>query len=257
VRALSSKRARRERRLFVAEGEDLIDAALARGVRPVALLVDADRVPADDPRLLATADLEQRYAVAPELMARVSELAAPPRMLAVLPQPGPHHFRTVPFPPALALYLTAVADPGNVGTLVRSAAALGCDWVALGPGSADPYHPRAVRAAMGATLALPLLEGVTGADLATREGFIVVAGVPAGGDLPWSVDLRGPIVLALGSERAGVGGALAELEAAGRVVPVTIPQAPGTDSLNVSAAGAILLAEARRQRAVSGSHQTG
>jgi TrmH family RNA methyltransferase len=253
VRALASKRARRERRLFVAEGEDLIDAALARGVRPVALLVDTERVPADDPRLLATEDLEQRYAVAPELMARISELAAPPRMLAVLPQPGPHHFRTVPFPPALALYLTAVADPGNVGTLVRSAAALGCDWVALGPGSADPYHPRAVRAAMGATLALPLLEGVTAADLATREGFTVAAGVPAGGAAPWEVDLRGPLVLALGGERGGVGGALAELEGAGRVLPVTIPQAPGTDSLNVSAAGAILLAEARRQRAAAGA----
>src|SRR5207244_2351126 len=135
VRALAAKKVRRERRLFVAEGEDLIDAALARGVRPMALLVDAERVPDDDPRLLATADLAERYAVAPELMARVSELAAPPRMLAVLPQPGPHHFRSVAFPPALALYLTAVSDPGHVGTLVRTAAALGCDWVALGPGS--------------------------------------------------------------------------------------------------------------------------
>jgi RNA methyltransferase, TrmH family len=250
VRALSAKKVRRERRLFVAEGEDLIDAALARGVRPTALLVDAERVPDDDPRLLATADLAERYAVAPELMARVSELAAPPRMLAVLPQPGPHHFRNVPFPPELALYLTAVSDPGNVGTLVRTAAALGCDWLALGPGSADPFHPRAVRAAMGATLALPLLEGVTGADLATREGFRVVSAVPAGGIPPWEADLRGPLVLALGAERAGVGGALAELERAGRVLEVTIPQAPDTDSLNVAAAGAILLAEARRQRAL-------
>jgi len=250
VRALAAKKVRRERRLFVAEGEDLIDAALARGIRPAALLVDEERVAGDDPRLVATADVAERYAVTSELMARVSELAAPPRMLAVLPQPGPHSFRTVPFPPGLALYLTAVSDPGNVGTLVRSAAALGCDWLALGPGSADPFHPRAVRAAMGATLALPLLEGVTGADLATREGFRVVSAVAAGGVPPWEADLRGPLVLALGAERAGVGGALDDLERAGRVLEVTIPQAPGTDSLNVAAAGAILLAEARRQRAV-------
>ena len=162
---------RRERRLLVAEGEDLVEAALARGVRPVALLLDEDRLDGTEPLLAATAGLAERYAVAPRLLARASGLAAPPRVLAVLPQPGPHHFRTVAFPPSLALYLAGVADPGNVGTLVRTAAALGADWVALGSGSADPYHPRAVRAAMGATYAVPLLEGVAPGDLATRCGF--------------------------------------------------------------------------------------
>jgi len=217
-------------------------------VRPVAVLVDAERVDDRDPRLRALGDLDERYAVPPSLLGRASSLAAPPRVMAILPQPGPFSFRDVAFPPSLALWLAGVADPGNVGTLVRSAAALGCDWVALGPGSADPYHPRAARAAMGATFAIPLLEGVSAADLRTRGGFTVVAGVAAGGAPPWAVDLVGPTVVALGAEREGLAPALPELACDREVVAVTIPQAPGSESLNVSAAGAAILAEAVRQR---------
>ncbi|MDX6555807.1 MAG: methyltransferase, TrmH family [Miltoncostaeaceae bacterium] len=249
---MEAKKVRRERRLLVAEGEDLIDAALARGVRPVALLVDPERVPDDDPRLRATADLHERYSVPAKLLAGVSTLAVAPRMIAILPQPPVRSFRDVAFPPSLGVFLAGVADPGNVGTLVRTAAALGADWLALGPGSADPFHPRAVRAAMGATFAIPLLEGVTPEDLATREGFVVVAAEPTGGVPPWEADLRGPMVLALGAERDGLGPALGALEAERPAVRVSLPQAPGAESLNVAAAGAALLAEAVRQRAVGG-----
>jgi TrmH family RNA methyltransferase len=249
VAALQTKKVRRERRLLVAEGEDLVDAALARGVRPVALLVDADRVPDDDPRLVATEGLAERYRVPGSLLVRASTLAAPPRVIGVFPQPPVRSFRDVPFPPSLGVYLAGVADPGNVGTLVRTSAALGADWLALGPGSADAFHPRAVRAAMGATFALPLLEGVAPGDLATREGFDVVGAVPRGGAAPWEADLTRPHVLALGAERAGLEGALRDLDSGRAVVRVTIPQAEGSESLNVAAAGAALLAEARRQRA--------
>jgi TrmH family RNA methyltransferase len=249
VRSLAAKKVRRERRLMLAEGEDLVEAALAHGVRPQVLMVDADRVRADDALLRATEGMAERYAVPGPLLAKVSGLAAPPRVLAVLPQPGPHHFRTVRFPPSLAIWLAGVADPGNVGTLVRTAAALGCDWLALGPGSADPYNPRAVRAAMGATFAIPLLEGVAAGDLATRKGFAVVGAVAAGGVPPWEADLRGPTVIALGGERAGLAPALEALGADRPPALVTIPQTPGAESLNVAAAGAIILAEAARQRA--------
>lgn len=251
VAALQAKKVRRERRLLVAEGEDIVDAALARGVAPVALLVDAERVAPDDPRLAATQGLAERYRVPTKLLAHASTLAAPPRVIGVFPQPPPRSFRDVAFPPSLGVYLAGVADPGNVGTLVRSAAALGADWLALGPGSADAFHPRAVRAAMGATFALPLLEGVTPADLATREGFDVVGAVPRGGAPPWEVDLARPLVLALGAERSGLGGALEHLAADRPVMRVTIPQTEGSESLNVAAAGAALLAEAGRQRALA------
>jgi len=247
VRSLEAKRTRREQRLVVLEGEDLVDAGLAAGLMPVALLVDEDRVPADDPRLRATAAVDERYAVAGELLAKVSSLGHAARMIGVFPQPPVRDFRTVPMPPALALWLAGVGDPGNVGTLIRTAAALGCDWVGLGPGSADPFGPKAVRAAMGATFSVPILEGVRGEDLATREGVRVVAAVVAGCVPPWEADLATPCIIALGAERSGLGAALGALGSC-EVVRVTIPQDPGAESLNVAAAGAILLAEARRQR---------
>jgi RNA methyltransferase, TrmH family len=225
----------------VAEGEDLVDAALAHGVRPVALLFDDERLSPDDPRLRATDGLAERYRVPAKL----------------LPQPPVRSFRDVRFPPSLGVWLAGVADPGNVGTLVRTSAALGADWLALGPGSADAFHPRAVRAAMGSTFALPVLEGVAPADLATREGFGVLAAVPRDGVPPWAADLTGPLVLALGAERAGLGPALAELGEGRPVIRVTIPQADGAESLNVAAAGAALLAEVLRQRTIASDSLTG
>ncbi len=226
-------------------------------MRPVALLFDDERLSADDPRLRATDGLAERYRVPPKLMAGASGLAAAPRVIAILPQPPVRSFRDVRFPPSLGVWLAGVADPGNVGTLVRTAAALGADWLALGPGSADAFHPRAVRAAMGSTFALPVLEGVAPADLATREGFGVLAAVPRDGMPPWEADLTGPLVLALGAERAGLGPALAELGEGRPVTRVTIPQAEGAESLNVAAAGAALLAEIVRQRAIASDSLTG
>lgn len=253
LRSLAHKRTRREERLLVAEGEDLITAGLAHGVRPAVLLVDADRVDDVAPLLEQLGDISEAYAVPHDLLVQASQLAAPPRVLGILPQPGPYAFRDVEFPPRCAVWLAGVADPGNVGTLVRSAAALGADWVALGPGSADPYNPRAVRAAMGSTFAIPLLEGVRGEDLASRTGFRVIAAVVDDGRPPWEVDFTGHVVLALGGERKGLGPGLEQLGDTVRIERVTIPQTDGAESLNVAAAGAILLAEAVRQRRVGPS----
>jgi len=253
ARALEAKKVRRERRLLVAEGEDLLTAALDHGVQPQVLLVDETRAGEIGDLLRRTAGVAERYAVPPSLMAGVSTLAAHPRVVALIPQPPHRSFGAVAFPPAPGVWLAGVADPGNVGTLVRSAAALGADWLALGPGSADPFHPRAVRGAMGATFALPLLEGVRAEDLATREGLRIVAAVAHGGVPPWEADLASPLVLALGAERGGLDTALDTLAARFPVVRVTIPQAAGTESLNVAAAGAALLAEALRQRHARGA----
>jgi TrmH family RNA methyltransferase len=256
LRSLATKRVRREQRLMVAEGEDLITAALSHGLRPRVVLVDADRQGEVRGLVDGLGDMVEAYAVPSDLLASASALAVPPRIVAIIPQPGPFAFRDVTFPPVCGLWLAGVGDPGNVGTLVRSAAALGADWLALGPGSADPYHPRAVRAAMGSTFAVPLLEGVRGEDLATRTGFRVVAAVTDAGRPPWEVNLADPMVIALGGEREGLGPGLAQIGDAVPIERVTIPQTAGAESLNVAAAGAFLLAEAWRQRA-AGSSQRG
>jgi TrmH family RNA methyltransferase len=233
------------------EGEDLLDAALRQGIRPLAIVVDEERVPPDDPLLEATDGVDECYRAPTALIAGASGLAAPPRVLAILPWPAAPSFADVTMPPSLALYLAGVADPGNVGTLVRTCAGLGGDWIALGPGSADPFQPKALRAAMGATFSLPILQRVTAEDLSTRAGLRVVAAVAAGGAPPWEADLASPCLVALGAERDGLEGVLDALAAAVPVERLTIPQAPGTDSLNVAAAGAAVMAEAVRQRAVA------
>ena len=103
---------------------------------------------------------------------------------------------------------------------------------------------------MGATFAVPVLDGVRPGDLATRDGFEIVMAATRGGVPPWEVDLTGPLVIALGGEREGH-------EPTTDVLPpertrlVTIPQAGGAESLNVAAAGAALLVEVTRQRAVA------
>src|SRR5207237_7131061 len=132
VRRLASRRQRERLGLFVAEGEDLVEAAVAAGLEPVELLVAGETV-------------------APELLASVSTLPHPARSIGVFRRRDLQPFE--PRPVALALW--HVADPGNVGTLIRCADAFGAS-IALSPGCADPTGPKALRAAAGATFRVPL-----------------------------------------------------------------------------------------------------
>lgn len=129
---------RRDARLFVAEGEDLLAAARAAKWRAVETLVAAGSgIEGDD--------------VEPELLAKASSLGSGTRAIAVFERPAP----VAPTGP-LCVALWGVRDPGNVGTILRSALAFGADSVALGPDTADPFGPKAVRASMGALFAVPL-----------------------------------------------------------------------------------------------------
>ena len=170
--------------------------------------------------------------VEPELLAEVSTLAHPPRVVAVFRR---EDLLRGTRPVTLALW--HVADPGNVGTLLRAADAFGAG-VALSDGCADPTGPKAVRASMGSLFRVPL------------SGFDEPAGkrvalVPSGGIPLPELDSGGEIVLVLGAERDGLPGAVLDRceERA------SIPQPGGTESLNVAMAGAIALYElARRTR---------
>jgi TrmH family RNA methyltransferase len=227
VRKLHERRWRDKLGLFVAEGEDLVDAARAAGIEPVELLVAGESV-------------EQR------LLAEVSTLAYPPRVLGVYrradlpradtprdsPWQGPDGTRL----PALALW--HVADPGNVGTLVRAADALGPAFVALSSGCADPTGAKALRASAGAIFRVPL----AGFDAAPppRIGLVARGGTPLA-DL--AVD--GPVTFVLGAEREG----LPDEVAAACDDLATIPQAESAESLNVAMAGTVALYELSRRAA--------
>jgi RNA methyltransferase, TrmH family len=225
VRKLASGRQRAKLGLFACEGEDLVAAGLAAGIMPVEALVDAER-PVELPGLQDAEEVE------PGLLAELSSLAHPPRIVAV--------FRRADLPRAFdapdGLALWHVGDPGNVGTLIRTADALGPAFVAFSPGCADPTSPKALRASMGAVFRVP-----TGSfDDAPRPWIGLV---PRGGSALAETELRERATFVLGAEREG----LPDDVASSCDVLASIPLAEGAESLNVAAAGAIALYERARR----------
>ncbi|MEX0673397.1 MAG: RNA methyltransferase [Gaiellaceae bacterium] len=211
-RLLTSRRQREREGLFVCEGEDLLAAGRAAGVEPVEVLVAGE-------------DVE------PGLLAELSTLGHPPRVVSVFRRGDlPEGYRDV------VVALWRVADPGNVGTLLRAADAFGAS-VALSAGCADVTGPRALRASAGAVFRVPLgrFDEVPG----RRVALDAHAGRPLA-----EVDLSPPLVLVLGAEREG----LPELADAERA---TIPMPGDAESLNVAMAGSIALYELWRRSASS------
>ena len=156
--------------------------------------------------------------------------------------------RTVLQPsPALILAAAGIQDPGNVGAVVRSAAAAGATGVVLDSASADPWGWKALRASMGSAFHLPVVRGEDlDASIAgwRAAGVSIVAAVPRGGVSMYDVDLSRPVAILLGGEGAGLPDAFVS-EADTRV---SIPMRGDVESLNVAVAAALLLYETQRQR---------
>ena len=179
IRKLAGRRWRDKLRRFVAEGEDLLEAADAAGWTPEVRLVAADSG-------LAGTD------VAPHVLAEVSQLGSGTRALAVYPQ------QWAPRAAAPCVALWGVADPGNVGTVLRAADAFGAACVALGPGSADPFGHKAVRASMGAIFRVPVIRVRAVEELpAPRVALVARRGRPL-------EDVGEPGTLVVGGEREGI-----------------------------------------------------
>lgn len=229
VRRLASRRQRERLGLFVCEGEDLVEAALAEGLEPVEALVDASRRPLLE-RLPAAS------AVEPRLLATLSELGHPARVLAVFRAADLPRLEPAAAPP-VGLALWRVGDPGNVGTILRTADALGPAFVCLSSGCADPTSPKALRASAGAVFRVA--RGRFDEAPTPR-----IALVPRGANPLGEAELPARATFVLGAEREG----LPEDVLAGCDGAVTIPTAAASESLNVAVAGAIALYEWRRRR---------
>jgi RNA methyltransferase, TrmH family len=212
IRRLESRRQRARLGLFVCEGEDLVDAALAAGIEPHDLLVAGE-------------DVE------PDLLAGASTLAHPPRVVGVFRRADLPAWQLRP----VALALWHVADPGNVGTLIRTADAFGAS-VGLSDGCADPTGPKALRGSAGAIFRVPL--GHFDEPAGRRVALVSHGGTPLR-----RVELGDGTVFALGAERDG----LPEEIVAGCDAVASIPLAAGAESLNVAVAGAIALYEWKRR----------
>jgi TrmH family RNA methyltransferase len=223
------------------EGPHLLAAALDHGVTPDLVAVSESAVGNPEvAALLARAGKVETLCLRDALFKEFSELATPLGILArIAVPPAP-----TSMPVGDCLLLDAVQDAGNVGTLLRTAAAAGVRDVLLGTGCAGAWTPRVLRAAQGAHFLLAIREQV---DLATfLQGYPgnSVATVAREGASLYALDLMRPTAWLVGNEGAGLA---PELVSAAKA-RTTIPLAPGSESLNVAAAAAICLFEMRRQR---------
>jgi TrmH family RNA methyltransferase len=243
VKRLQNDRGFREaERAFVAEGTRLVAELVQFQVEPALLLATEDWLAsAEGQSLLAEPGLSRVLELVKDnVMSAASQTQTPPGVLAVAPilsRPLPDH-------PTFLLILDQVSNPGNMGTMLRTAAAAGVDGVLLGPGNVDAYNPKVVRGGMGAHLRLPIVTANWPAIAQRTAGLSVWLAAVEQATPYTAVDWRQPSALIIGSEAAGTGQQAQQL-ATGRVI---IPMRYATESLNAAVAAGIILFEAVRQR---------
>ncbi len=248
LRRLSGRRsARSDEGAYVIDGPTLLAEALAAGLG-VDEVVAEPSCP-DDLLERAAASGATVRRVEAGVLARVTDTVTPQPVAAIVPLPVATSADAATAAGPLALVLVGVGDPGNAGTLLRSAEGAGAGAVVFCDGSVDPYGPKCVRASAGSVFRLVVVRDAPSSDALRhlKAAGLITVGTLARGAPPYDeVDLAGPVAVVLGSEAHGLSDAVAR--AVDRAV--TIPLAGRTESLNVGMAGTILCFESLRQRRV-------
>ena len=232
---------------IVIEGPKAVADALAAGWTPIAIVEEASRLAA---RGLPTSDDDARsqlagggepQAVSAEVFAAISDTRAAQGVLGLFERPRSDARTLLARRDTIVVALDAVQDPGNVGTIVRLAAAFDAAGVILLPGCADPFAPKAIRASVGAILTVPVVAMTIDELLAANLPLFAADGNGA----PLAPPSRGAVLL-FGNEGRGVSPALA-----GAATPIAIATSGKVESLNVAASAAILLARSFEARQAS------
>jgi len=248
ARLIASSRDRRKAGKCVLEGEHLVAVYAARRGLPETLLVAAGALDRPEARALAERCGPRTLVVPPALFRDVAVAPAGVEMLAVVPTPRGAAGTGGDF----CLLLEEVQDPGNVGAMLRTAAAAGVAQVLLSAHCAFAWSPKVLRAAQGAHFCIDMVEGVDLVAWASeyrRTGGEVVATVAEGGHSLFDARLAGRVAVAIGNEGAGLSARLLDRS----TQRVTIPMPGGVGSLNAAAAAAVCLFERVRQRAAIGA----
>lgn len=252
LRELQHGSGRLEQQRLLLEGTHLLEEALRLGLAPDLLLATASWLERHPDLLAALPEATLWRQASPEVLEAAASTRHPDGVIATLPWALP-----APPPaagaPAFALLLDNVQDPGNTGTLLRTALAAGVEQIWLVEG-ADPWQPKVLRASSGASLALVIARFNTAAGLerirlARSAGTTVVGTVARGGEPYWNHDWQAPTLLMLGNEGSGLSPEL--LAQADRLL--SLPHSPAVESLNVAVAAAPLLLERERQRLGAGA----
>lgn len=244
LRKLHRGKERQAQGVFLVEGTHLLEVVCGTD-RLIATLCCTDDWQVAHPELWAQAQgRSQRVElVSPEVLRAIATTVAPDGVVFTLAH-GP---TVMPHFTHLGIALETIQDPGNLGTIIRTAAAVGAEGLLLSEDCADWAQPKVLRASAGHGLTLPLRTTPTLADDLTeyqRGGVQIVATLPTAPLTYWEVDLTPPTLLLLGNEGAGLSATLAAIAD----VHVKIPLAPGVESLNVAIANALILYEIKRQR---------
>jgi TrmH family RNA methyltransferase len=241
----SSSKYRAEAGLFVVEGIRSLEEALHSGINPEWVIYTQDL----DQRGISLVDnfRERHVACDPvsiEVLEAASDTKTPQGVLGVF------SLLSIPLPPSpsLVVILDSLRDPGNLGTLMRTCLAAEVDGLLLSPETVDPFSPKVVRAAMGAhfKLAIHVADWSAISDL-TQDIPLLLAEMESEASL-WEMDLTKPLGIILGNEAHGISDQARSLAAQSTHIPINSK----VESLNVAAAGAILLFEVRRQRSKIG-----
>ncbi|SHE32671.1 TrmH family RNA methyltransferase [Desulforamulus putei] len=251
IRKLSQRTFRQKERKFLVEGIRLVEEALNSPWRTECFVYTSRGIQSHRGGCLLEAAVQkgaQIFQVPDSLMAELAATETPQGVLAVLWQPD-YTLADVlaPGQPPLVVMVDGVQDPGNLGTIIRSADAAGAGGVILLKGTVDLYNPKTLRSTMGSLFHLPVVtaEDVTGAlDYLASAGITLVVGDPAGGQPVFHADLKGPVAFVVGNEGVGPRPAIYGYKHR----KVTIPMPGRAESLNVAMATSIMLYEAVRQR---------
>ena len=232
------------------EGARLVEEATVSGIAVEALIYTAEFGESARGRaILASPALNHcRGAMVPsQIMRAIRDVETPQGIAAIAPHPRFAIEDALAGPLPLAVALDSLQDPGNVGTIVRAAEAAGASGVLATAATAEPYGPKALRAAMGSAFRFPIARRVRFTELASaaHERKMRIFGTAADGDTHYTdVDWRSPALLLVGNE----GGGLSKEALAIADATVAIPVAPPVESLNAAIAAAVILFEAARQR---------
>lgn len=241
VRSLERRSIRRRERAFVVEGRRAVDDARRAGAEPTLVLLREGDATAFDPTMVNVGQTTVR-SLASALFDQLAGTVHPQGVLAIFPIPD----LVIPSERSpLFLIVDGLRDPGNLGTLLRSAAGAGVTAAVWTAGTVDPFNPKTVRAAMGAHFRLPIVEynEEVGDEIQASTVLRVVARV---GDHPPydTVDWRQPATLIVSAETGEESRVVQDLATR----EIAIPMAAGMDSLNAAVAAAVILFEAARQR---------
>ena len=244
---LASRKSREENSACVIEGVRLSEEAVRSGVLPETVLF-TDELSARGMELLRSipGDKTTFIKISPDLMRKISATEADQGLMLVIPLQSSPAIGNVDF----VLILDQIKDPGNMGTILRTASAAGAQAVIMAPGCVDPFSPKVLRSGMGAHFNIPItsLTWPQISEFCQRPGnnLNICLTEATSGTSMWTLDLRQPIAIVIGSEADG---ASVEAKQAANTV-ITIPMPGGSESLNASIAAGILLYEVVRQRSL-------